>query len=191
MNVTEVISRNLKRYRHERGLSLGQLSARCGLAKQTIHAVEAGNSNPTVETLQRLADGLEIGIRALLSELGTEMFIQPADAAHWRPRSGASVRHLDQSFGSGYVTNAVLRLRRDDPPFECPARGRGVLRHCYVLEGRARVGPDSDLVLVSAGDFVRFPGDAPHRFEARSVTASIFVNTTTPQLTMTGGGRDL
>ncbi|GAA5036086.1 helix-turn-helix domain-containing protein [Microbacterium fluvii] len=189
MAMNDVVARNLKRFRGDRDLSLGELSRRSGLAKQTIVAIEAGRSNPTVDTLERLADALDISIRALLSEMGTEILTHSGRDIRWQQQAGAQVRQLDQAFGSGYVVNAVLRLTGGDQPFLCPARGRAALRHCYVLEGIVRMGPVSDPVVVDAGDFVRFPADADHVFEARTPVALVFVNTTAPQLSMAGGGR--
>lgn len=189
MPVTDIVARNLRRYREERGLSLGALSRRSGLAKQTIVAIESGHSNPTVDTIERLADALDVTIRALLSELGTEMLVHPAIDTRWQEQvSGVEVRQLDQAFGSGYVVNAVLRLT-SGRTFHCAARGRAALRHCYVLEGIVRLGPVADVVVADAGDFVRFPADTDHLFEARTPRALVFVNTTAPQLSMAGGTR--
>lgn len=188
MAVNDIVSRNLKRFRADRELSLGELSRRSGLAKQTIVAIEAGRGNPTVETLERLAEALDISIRALLSELGTEVLTHSARNSRWQHQPGAEVRQLDQAFGSGYVVNAVLRLTAGDQPLLCAARGRASLRHCYVLEGTVRMGPVAGPVVAEVGDFVRFPADADHLFEARTPVALVFVNTTAPQLSTAGGG---
>jgi transcriptional regulator with XRE-family HTH domain len=189
MPASDIVARNLRRFREERDLSLSELSRRSGLAKQTIIAIEQGRSNPTVDTLERLADALDVSIRGLLSEMGTEILRHPGRDIRWHEQGSAEVRQLDQAFGSGYVVNAVLRLTTAGGMFECAPRGRGALRHCYVIEGIVRMGPVSSPVLADSGDFIRFPADAPHMFEARTPVALVFVNTTAPQLSMTGGGR--
>lgn len=189
MAANDIIARNLKRYRAERGLSLRELSRLSGLAKQTILAVEAGRSNPTVDTVERLAAALDTSIRALLSELGTEVLVHPGHNVAWLQQTGAEVRQLDQAFGTGYIVNTVLRLTSGDTPFQCASLGRGALRHCYVLEGIVRMGPTSSAVFADIGDFVRFPADTVHVFEARTPVALVLVNTSTPQLSMAVGGR--
>lgn len=189
MATNGIVARNIRRYREERELSLGALSRRARLAKQTIASIEAGIGNPTVDTLERLAQALDVSVRALLSELGSEILVQAGSGHRWRDHGGAEVRQLDQAFGSGYVLNAVLRLKSDDAPFLCAARGRGALRHCYVLEGSVSMGPTANRVTAEAQDFVRFPADTAHLFEARTRTALVHVNTTEPQLSMAGGGR--
>lgn len=42
----------------------------------------------------------------------------------------------------------------------------GTLEHLYVISGRVRVGPVDSPVELSAGDFVRYPGDRPHVHES-------------------------
>lgn len=41
-------------------LTQAQLGARCGMADSAIRRYESGRGNPTVETLQRIADALDI-----------------------------------------------------------------------------------------------------------------------------------
>ncbi|ALJ21782.1 XRE family transcriptional regulator [Microbacterium sp. No. 7] len=185
----DIISRNVKRFREERELSMGALARRSGLAKQTIAALESGDSNPTVETLDRLADALEVSARALMTELGTEILVNRGGAARWQQQGGIDLRPLDQAFGSGYVINAVLRLEAARGPFRPRVRGRGSLRHCYVLDGAVLLGPEQSPVAAQTGDFVRFPADAAGTFEAISPVALVFVCTTAPQLSMTGADR--
>lgn len=181
-----VVSRNIRRFRNERGYSLSALARRSGLAKQTIAAIENGIGNPTVETLDRLAESLGVSVRALVSELGSEILVHRGDAITWQDQGGIDVRPLDQAFGSGYVVNAVLRLESARGPYRPRVTGRGSLRHCYVLDGTVLLGPDYATVTARAGDFVRFPADASGVFEATSPVALIFVCTTAPQLSMTG-----
>lgn len=184
-----VVSRNIRRCREDRGYSLSALARRSGLAKQTIASIEAGDGNPTVETLDRLAEALDVSVRALVSELGTEILVNRGHTIRWHDQGGVDVRPLDQAFGSGYVINAVLRLEAARGPFRPRAGGRGSLRHCYVLAGTVQLGPEHATVAAIAGDFIRFPADAPGVFESTSPSALIFVCTTAPQLSMAGADR--
>lgn len=189
MPASDLIARNLRRFRQERALSMSELARQAGLSKQTIAGIEAGHANPTVDTLEELARTLGVSIRALMSELGSEILLQPSDGIQWMPQSGMAVRHLDQAFGSGYVYNSVLQLEANKGISRHRPGSRGALRHCYVLDGRLRIGPENATVSVKARDFVRFPADTAHVFEAITPVAHVFVCTTAPQLTMAGGDR--
>ncbi|PVE77843.1 XRE family transcriptional regulator [Microbacterium testaceum] len=189
MAANDILARNLRRFREERKLSLAELGRRSGLSKQTVLLVEAGSGNPTIDTIDRLALALDVSPRALLSEMGTEVLVNRAQEGRWQQQGGADVRQLDQAFGSGYVVNALIRLRSGDEPFLCPARSRGSLRHCYVVDGVVSIGPVAKTVTGRRGDFVRFPADTDHVFETLTETAEVLVCTTAPQLSMAGGVR--
>ncbi|MGN6426936.1 MAG: helix-turn-helix domain-containing protein [Leifsonia sp.] len=185
MTVGQLVARNARRLRHERGLSLGELARRSRLAKQTIASVEAASGNPTVETLDRLADGLGVSVRALLTEFGSELSMTSERDARWTRTGGVDVRRLDQVFGSGYVTNVVLRLTAARGATRHKPMSRGALRHCYVIDGRLRLGLEPDPAIAERGDFIRFPADAVHVFEALTPTATLVVCTTAPQVSTT------
>ena len=52
------VIRELVDARVERGMTLGQLAEATGICASNISRIESGNANPTLRTLQRLADGL-------------------------------------------------------------------------------------------------------------------------------------
>lgn len=63
-----LVALNVRRYRQERALSLGELARRSGLSKQTLSKIEQGSGNPTVETLSLLGAAFNVPARCLLTE---------------------------------------------------------------------------------------------------------------------------
>jgi quercetin dioxygenase-like cupin family protein len=61
-----------------------------------------------------------------------------------------------------------------------------MLHHIYVITGKLRTGPVSEPVDLAAGDFVRFPGDIPHRHACLSDRVLAHVVTTVPQVRQFG-----
>ena len=57
------IARALVEARQEKHVTQQQLAERTGIAQADISRLENGNSNPTLRTLQRLADGLEMVVQ--------------------------------------------------------------------------------------------------------------------------------
>ncbi|PVJ86390.1 transcriptional regulator, partial [Salmonella enterica subsp. enterica serovar Senftenberg] len=55
-----VIARSLVRERQRTGLSLAEIARRAGIAKSTLSQLEAGNGNPSLETLWSLCVALDI-----------------------------------------------------------------------------------------------------------------------------------
>ncbi|CER30820.1 DNA-binding protein [Salmonella enterica subsp. enterica serovar Typhi] len=61
-----VIARSLVRERQQTGLSLAEIARRAGIAKSTLSQLEAGNGNPSLETLWSLCVALDIPFARLL-----------------------------------------------------------------------------------------------------------------------------
>ncbi|MEO3785760.1 helix-turn-helix domain-containing protein [Actinocorallia sp. B10E7] len=182
-----LVARNVRRFRQERGLSLGELARRSGLSKQTLSKIEQGIGNPTVDTLTQLGAALDVSVRRLLTEWGTPVFVQRQAEGAWEDSGGWSQRLLDEVYGSGYVRTLVLRLERGKAvPEVIDAHPSGTLHHLYVITGRLRTGPLSEPVELSAGDFARFPGDSPHRHVCLSERVVAHMVTTIPQIRQFG-----
>lgn len=57
----------LKRLRLDRGLSQYRLARQSGVAQSVISQIEAGHANPTIKTIDRLAQALDVDRAALMS----------------------------------------------------------------------------------------------------------------------------
>lgn len=68
-NKISPISKNIKAIRKKQGLSQDKLSKLAEVAYNTIVKIESGeNSNPTIETLRKIAQALNAGVDDLLKE---------------------------------------------------------------------------------------------------------------------------
>jgi transcriptional regulator with XRE-family HTH domain len=56
----------LREERERRDISKYSLSARCGLAQQTISYIERGLRQPSFETILRVADGIGVNLEDVL-----------------------------------------------------------------------------------------------------------------------------
>ena len=52
---------------HRKGLTQKKLGELCGIADSNIRKYESGNQNPKIETLQKIADALDISVNRLLA----------------------------------------------------------------------------------------------------------------------------
>ncbi|MCK8616290.1 helix-turn-helix domain-containing protein [Gordonia sp. C13] len=184
----DLVARNVRRYRQERAMSLGDLARRSGLSKQTLSKIEKGTGNPTVETLALLGAALDIPSRRLLTEWGTPVYVQRAGEGVWTDGDATehSERLLDEVYGSGYVRTLVLRFERGNDASALAAHSAGTLHHLYLVSGKLRVGPVSEMVDLAAGDFVRFPGDVPHQYTCLTERVVAHMVTTVPQVRQFG-----
>ena len=57
----------IRKCRTEKGLTQKKLGELCGIADSNIRKYESGNQNPKIETLQKIADALDIPVKRLLA----------------------------------------------------------------------------------------------------------------------------
>ena len=75
MELGEIIAYNLKELRTERNLTLGQLSRRSGISKAMLSEIEKGGSNPTINTLWKIANGLHVPYTRLMNSIEREITV--------------------------------------------------------------------------------------------------------------------
>ena len=66
MDAVQLLGRNVRRLRREKGLTQERLALDAGMKRSYVSDLERGTRNPTVRALGRLADALEVEPAELL-----------------------------------------------------------------------------------------------------------------------------
>ncbi|MED3728997.1 helix-turn-helix domain-containing protein [Priestia filamentosa] len=66
--IQHIIGNNLMKFRKQRGLSLDHVSELTGVSKAMLAQIEKGKSSPTVTTLWKIANGLNISFSEFIKE---------------------------------------------------------------------------------------------------------------------------
>ena len=66
--LAKVVGQKIRRLRQQQGLSLEKLALECEMNPAFLGHVERGMRCPTIYTLQRICDGLQIGLAELFLE---------------------------------------------------------------------------------------------------------------------------
>lgn len=186
MDVGVILSRNVRRLRQERQLSLGALAQAAGVAKQTLANLESAQGNPTVDTLQALGTALGLPVNWLVTAWDSPALVQRREEARWEDIALGRRRVLDRIHGAGQVDTSVLEIDGSDD--DRAALPPGSLHHLYVLRGELLAGVLDDVHDLRAGDFIRFAADAPHVLRAPRGRAEVHLVTTIPQVQQFGSG---
>ncbi len=180
--ISDLVSRNIRRFRAERNLTLGELARKASLSKQTLSKIEQGEGNPTVGTLEAIGEALGLSFRKLVTEWGTRTSVSRASEADWVRTALGEERSLDRIYGTGYVHTQVITVEQSHRAKLVPARSPGTLFQVYVIEGRLETGPENEMLILSTGDFGRFPGDVDHGFRSLGGRAVFHLTTTAPEV---------
>jgi transcriptional regulator with XRE-family HTH domain len=163
--------------RHLRGdMSALELSRRSGVARNTIAALEAGEGNPTLDTLYALADALGVPLAALLEAPPEGPHVVRAGEGAVVEGAALEAHLLDR--GPGREVYAIRfrpgAVRHAQPhPF-------GVEEHLHLHAGRVRAGPQDAPVELGPGDYARYSGAVPHIYEAlggEEATGTLLITT--------------
>jgi transcriptional regulator with XRE-family HTH domain len=161
------IAAALRRERERVGISLAELARRAGLAKSTLSQLEAGTGNPSIETLWSLGVALGVPFSRLVEP--------PVPAVRViRAGEGPRLRADRSDFTAGLLAAGSPHARRDiyimelEPgvPREAEAHIPGSVEHVVVAAGRMQAGPADEPVELGPGDYIAFPGDVAHHYEA-------------------------
>lgn len=163
----EVIAASLRRERHRSGLSLTEVARRAGIAKSTLSQLESGAGNPSLETLWAICVALDAPFSRLLDPPRPPILLIRAD-------EGPTVAAAEADYQATLLAACPPGARRDVYRIRAePGQARasdphmpGVVEHVVLGAGRALVGVAGEPVELSPGDYIRYPGDVPHVFEA-------------------------
>lgn len=162
------IAATLRRERERRDLSVSELARRAGVAKATVSQLENGGGNPSVETLWALASALDVPFAIFVDEgVDSPTLIRAGEAATAVASSASAYVAVLLSASPPHARRDIYLLRAEpgSPRLSDP-HPRGTIEHVVMVSGRGRVGPVDDPFDLSPGDYLSYPGDAPHVFEA-------------------------
>ncbi|NDK89330.1 helix-turn-helix transcriptional regulator [Gordonia desulfuricans] len=174
----QLVAAGLRRERARAGLSLGELARRAGVGKSTLSQLESGVGNPSVETMWALSTALGIQFSALLDAPEPRVEVI-------RAGEGPVIAAADADYLTTLLSSARPGSRRDlyliraepDSPRRSLPHARGIVEHVVLSAGRALVGPVDDPVELAPGDYICYPGDLPHIFDAQeSGTVAVLIS---------------
>lgn len=161
------IAASIRRERERSGLSMAELARRAGIAKSTLSQLESGAGNPSVETLWALGVALNVPFSRLVDP--------PRPTVKVIRVGEGPVTHSERAdYAATVLSSCPPNARRDIYRIEAqPGETRasdphmpGTVEHVMIGNGRALVGPSAEPVELGPGDYISYPGDAPHVFRA-------------------------
>ncbi|KHK98430.1 DNA-binding protein [Microbacterium mangrovi] len=161
------ISRSLRREREAAGLSVSELARRAGVSKATVSQLESGTTGPSVETLWAIADALGLPFAAFVEERVNVPTLIRADAHAGVPSAAAPyVATLISACPPGARRDLYILQAEPGVPRRSLPHQAGTTEHVVLIAGRALVGPADAAAELRPGDYLSYPGDAGHVFEA-------------------------
>jgi transcriptional regulator with XRE-family HTH domain len=172
------IAHALKRERERAGIGAAELARRSGVSKATVSQLESGTGNPSVETLWAIATALDVPFSVFVEDTtAAPQLIRAADSPGIRA-ADAPYEALLLAAGAPHARSDLYLLRAEPgQPRRSLPHPVGTTEHLVLISGRALAGPSAEPFELAPGDYLRYPGDAPHVFEALEAgTAAVLVS---------------
>ncbi|WP_329242161.1 XRE family transcriptional regulator [Actinoallomurus sp. NBC_01490] len=159
-----MVGAQVRRLRLLRKMSVSALARESGVSKATLSNIEAGQGNPTIETIAAIAVALRLPLGDLIQP------VPPPGPVALRATevTGPFKQELFHRIGPGMNTEVWrLRIAVAGYRIESPGHIAGTIEHIVVDRGPITISVDGESLDLDSGDFVIFPADSPHFYEAR------------------------
>ena len=172
----EAVANNLKELRDKRNLSLDQLAELTGVSKSMLRQIETGQSNPTIGTIWKIANGLRISFTSLLTRAEVKAEVKSftggpsltAESQHYRlfPMISFNPRQPFETYYFEIDPGTVFKGE--------PHEGE-VYEYLFVIGGRLEILVDGKAYQVGEQEFLEFLADRPHEYRciSRKTAAAI------------------
>jgi transcriptional regulator with XRE-family HTH domain len=166
--------------RNDRGMTMVELARRARVSQALISQVENERSDPSLETLRRIAEVLDVPLFDLFSDAPKRRVsvLRATDRPSvTNPGTTLTYEKVSPSNGVLEVLRGRLRARKasSESPHHHPAH------ECIVVEtGELVVEINGEEVTLAAGDSCMFDSSLPHRYRNRTDHDAVFLVFATP-----------
>jgi transcriptional regulator with XRE-family HTH domain len=163
----EAIAASLRRERQRAGLSLTEVARRAGIAKSTLSQLESGSGNPSVETLWAICVALEVPFSRLLdSPRPAVTVIRAGEGPTFFAAKASYLATLLSACPPGARRDMFRVVAEPGPPKTSDPHLPGTVEYVVICTGRALVGLVDSPVELGPGDYICYPADVAHTFQA-------------------------
>lgn len=159
------LGKTIQRLRKAYNLSLSELAEQSGVAKSIISQIERNETNPTLATIWRLSQALDVSIERVLATVEDEPFIERSSRAD-TPMLVSDDGRMRLSIIGWIKTVEWLQWYdvQSEPGgvLESDAHQRGSVEHLSVLDGDFEVEVAGSVQRAKAGETLRYRCDRPH-----------------------------
>lgn len=173
---TNLLAQSVRAHRESRGFSLGTLSQMAGISKTSLSKIEAGQGNPSLEVLNRIANALNVPVGDLFGEQKHPQVsvIRRGEGQIVTSDAGLTSRTLLVDGRSHRMSLYELHMPAQ-ATYRALAHLPGTQEFLLCLEGDMRLGPEGQEVELQAGDATCFAADLPHSYTSSGGAKALLV----------------
>jgi transcriptional regulator with XRE-family HTH domain len=163
-SVSRHLSRNMFDLRKTRNLSQNDLASLSGLPRSTVTHIESGAGNPSLRSLIKVANALQVSIEELLARPRTEVhLVRSVDLpSTTKSKGGARITQL--------LPDSIPGMSIERVEIEVGGRLVGAphvansKEYITVIGGGLEISVAGQTQRLKTGDVLAYPGDQPHHY---------------------------
>lgn len=163
------IGREVRAFRKAQGTTVAELSETTGLSIGMLSKIENGNTSPSLQTLQTLANALSVPLTSFFRQ-----YEERREAVHTKAGEGLKTEregtraghqynllgHIGSNASGVIVEPYLIELTAESDTFETFQHGG--IETIYMLEGEVDYRHGNGVFTLKPGDTLFFDADAPH-----------------------------
>jgi transcriptional regulator with XRE-family HTH domain len=178
------IGKELKRIRVSQGMTLEELSNKCGYSKALISRVETGSVSPSLTSLMKMVSSLGLQLHDLFTS------IEQSQASVIRKGEGRKF-YTEGESSTEYLANNITNKKMEPIKLVAPAdysSGEEPISHygeqfLFVLDGKIEITAGEQTHKLNGGDSVYLAAGTPYSWHnSGKDTAEIISVVTPPQI---------
>lgn len=165
-SVNLAVSKNIRRLREERKLSMDELAKLSGVSKSMLAQIERGDGNPTLSTLWKISNGMKVPFDALTVRPKTPYEIVKLSEVQPLLEDGGRVKNYslfpddeNRRFAVYYLELEQGSYWRSEPHL------KGTVEFITIFAGCIEIQAGGKQFAVGAGESIRFKGDTTHAYK--------------------------
>ncbi|NUU62309.1 helix-turn-helix domain-containing protein [Paenibacillus agri] len=174
-NINISISKNVSRIRKERKLSLDQTAELTGVSKAMLGQIERGETNPTVTTLWKIANGLHVSFSSLIKEEAPLVTVVSKKNAITEDDGNYRVHSLFPFDSKKQFEIYSIELE-PGCSHESEAHYDGVEEYVLVSEGVLELSMEREQYIIEPEMSVMFQANRPHTYRNVGTSTVKFFN---------------
>ncbi|WP_425041304.1 helix-turn-helix domain-containing protein [Primorskyibacter sp. S187A] len=177
------IGREVRGFRKSQGTTVAELSEMTGLSIGMLSKIENGNTSPSLQTLQTLANALSVPLTSFFRQ-----YEERREAVHTKSGEGVSTEregtrsghqykllgHIGSNASGVIVEPYLIELTTESDTFETFQHGG--IETIYMLEGEVDYRHGNDVFTLEPGDTLFFDADAPHGPEKLTILPARYLS---------------
>ena len=168
-NINIIIGNNLNTFRKSKGYSLDKVSEMTGVSKGMLGQIERGETNPSISTLWKIANGLHISSTSLLEAKSDELvIIKKKEVAPITEHNDKYVIYPAFPFDSKKKFEVLVVDLQNGCVHNSEPHDKDVEEYIFVSKGEFKLTVNDITYELKEGDSIKFLADKAHEYRNES-----------------------